>query len=81
MVRHGNRQEPLMAAEEGNSSSGGGTGRRSPSKRSDNETAMRKHDPIATALRRLHDEIVAEPLPADFLSLLDRIDEKRRDGE
>ena len=38
---------------------------------------MRKHDPIAAALKRLHDEVVAEPLPNDFLEMLDRIDQKR----
>lgn len=81
MVRHGNQQGPLMTADEGNSNIGGGSRRRSPRKRSDGETTMPKHDPIATALRRLHDEVVAEPLPADFLNLLDRIDEKRREGE
>ena len=81
MVRHGNRQQPLIAAEEDDTDIGGGTRRRSPRKRSDGETAMRKYDPIAAALRRLHDDVVAEPLPADFLELLDRIDKKRSDCE
>ncbi|MGH6787171.1 MAG: NepR family anti-sigma factor [Novosphingobium sp.] len=70
-----------MAADENNSDIGGGSSRRAPGKRSDDETAMRRPDPIAAALRRLHDEVVAEPLPADFLEMLDRIDEKRSDGE
>jgi aminoglycoside phosphotransferase len=34
-------------------------------------------DPIATALRRLHDNVVAEPIPDDFMRLLDRIDDRR----
>ncbi|MBP6030576.1 MAG: hypothetical protein KA533_04015 [Sphingobium sp.] len=34
-------------------------------------------DPIAAALRRLHDETVAEPLPDDFLDLLAQIEEQR----
>jgi predicted Rossmann fold nucleotide-binding protein DprA/Smf involved in DNA uptake len=33
-------------------------------------------DPIATALKRLHDEVIAEPIPDDFLRLLSQIDEK-----
>tara|TARA_B110001454_G_C12718908_1_gene433804 strand:+ start:2600 stop:2773 length:174 start_codon:yes stop_codon:yes gene_type:complete len=36
-----------------------------------------KRDPIAAALRRLHDETLAEPLPAEFLDLLAQIDEQR----
>lgn len=80
-MRQYNRHGPSMAADEGDFNTGGGSRRRSPAKRSDDETAMPKHDPISTALRRLHDEVVAEPLPADFLDLLDRIDAKRRDGE
>jgi aminoglycoside phosphotransferase len=34
-------------------------------------------DPIATALRRLHDNVVAEPIPDDFMRLLDKIDDRR----
>ena len=34
-------------------------------------------DPIATALRRLHDNVVAEPIPDDFMKLLDKIDANR----
>ncbi len=36
-------------------------------------------DPIAAALRRLHDDVVAEPIPDDFMRLLAAIDEKRED--
>lgn len=40
-------------------------------------------DPIGTALRRLHDDVVAEPLPDEFLRLLGEIDRKitRQTGE
>lgn len=34
-------------------------------------------DPIASALRRLHDDVVSEPIPDDFMSLLASIDKKR----
>ncbi len=33
-------------------------------------------DPITAALRQMHDDIANEPIPADFLALLDQIDAK-----
>jgi Anti-sigma factor NepR len=33
-------------------------------------------DPIGAALKRMHDAIVKEPVPDDFLALLDDIDSK-----
>lgn len=36
--------------------------------------SRRQPDPIGEALRRLHDEVAAEPVPQDFLDLLDQID-------
>jgi Anti-sigma factor NepR len=33
-------------------------------------------DPVQAALRQLHDDIVAEDIPDDFLKLLDRLDGK-----
>lgn len=33
-------------------------------------------DPIGAALRRLHDEVAAEPLSDDFLNLIAEIDRK-----
>jgi hypothetical protein len=33
-------------------------------------------DPVGTALRRLHDDVIAEPLPEDFLRLLGDIERK-----
>jgi Anti-sigma factor NepR len=33
-------------------------------------------DPIGAALKRLHDDVVAEPIPDDFMRLLSQIDEK-----
>jgi Anti-sigma factor NepR len=38
-------------------------------------------DPIATALKRLHDDVVAEPIPDDFMRLLSQIDEKLEDRQ
>lgn len=40
------------------------------------KTMMPVDDPVGTALRRLHDEVVAEPLPDDFLRLLAEIERK-----
>lgn len=34
------------------------------------------NDPIAAALRQLHDDVVSEPVPDDFLRLLSEIDQK-----
>jgi len=36
-----------------------------------------RHSVIGAGLRRLFDEIVEEPIPAEFLQLLDQIDRKR----
>lgn len=33
-------------------------------------------DPIAAALRQMHDGIASEPVPDDFLSLLDQLEER-----
>lgn len=33
-------------------------------------------DPIAAALRQMHDGIAQEPVPDDFLRLLDQLDER-----
>lgn len=33
-------------------------------------------DPITAALRQMHDNFASEPIPADFMDLLDRIDER-----
>jgi Anti-sigma factor NepR len=33
-------------------------------------------DPITAALRQMHDNIANEPIPPDFMELLDKIDKK-----
>ena len=33
-------------------------------------------DPLTAALRQMHDSVANEPIPADFLNLLDMIDAK-----
>lgn len=33
-------------------------------------------DPITAALRQMHDEFANEPIPDDFMDLLDRIDKR-----
>lgn len=35
-----------------------------------------RFDPVAAALRQLHDTVAAEPMPEDFLRILDQIDAK-----
>mgnify|MGYP006877668332 FL=1 len=40
------------------------------------EAVIAVDDPIGKALRRLHDEVVAEPLPEEFLRLLGEIERK-----
>jgi hypothetical protein len=39
-------------------------------------TAIPIDDPVGAALRRLHDEVIAEPIPEDFLRLLGEIEGK-----
>ncbi len=36
-----------------------------------------RHKVIGTGLKRIFDEIVEEPIPPEFLELLDQIDRKR----
>jgi len=36
-------------------------------------------DPIAAALRQMHDGIAQEPVPDDFLKLLDQLDDRLAD--
>lgn len=33
-------------------------------------------DPITAALRQMHNEFASEPIPDDFMDLLDRIDKR-----
>ena len=40
-----------------------------------------KADPIAAALRRLHDDVVAEEVPDEFLRILSEIDRKIEGGK
>jgi hypothetical protein len=35
-----------------------------------------RFDPVAAALRQLHDTVASEPVPEDFLRILDQIDAK-----
>jgi hypothetical protein len=35
-----------------------------------------RFDPVAAALRQLHDTVAAEPVPEDFLRILEQIDAK-----
>lgn len=35
-----------------------------------------RFDPVATALRQLHESVAAEPVPEDFLRILEQIDAK-----
>lgn len=48
-------------------------------KRAATDSLMPIDDPIGAALRRLHDEVVAEPIPDEFLRLLGEI-ERKLDG-
>lgn len=39
-------------------------------------SAEPEFDPIAAALRQMHDGVAKEPVPDDFLKLLDQLDER-----
>jgi Anti-sigma factor NepR len=43
---------------------------------SDKNITEASDDPIGAALRKIHDAVLDEPLPDDFLDLLDQIDKK-----
>lgn len=57
------------------------TASRKPRKPSRLSSVTAEADPIGEALRRLHDEVAAEPLPDEFLQLLEDIDKKIAEGE
>jgi Anti-sigma factor NepR len=40
------------------------------------DVMLSDNDPIAAALRKIHDAVLDESLPDDFLDLLDQIDQK-----
>lgn len=42
-----------------------------------NAELQARHDVIGAGLKRIFDEIVEEPIPREFLDLLDQIDRKR----
>lgn len=44
---------------------------------SQNIALQARHDVIGTGLKRIFDEIVEEPIPKEFLALLEKIDLKR----
>ena len=50
------------------------TGENAPNKRSGHVALA--FDPIAAALRQMHDEVASEDIPDDFLKLLDEIDDR-----
>lgn len=35
-----------------------------------------RDDPVSTALKKLHESVIDEPLPDEFMDLLDQIDRK-----
>lgn len=47
-------------------------------KRKPVQVADLEADPINAALRRLHDSIASEPIPEDFLRLIDELEKKTR---
>lgn len=57
------------------------TASRKPRRPSHLSSVTNEADPIGEALRRLHDEVAAEPLPEEFLQLLEDIDKKIAEGE
>lgn len=46
----------------------------------DARVARRRQDAIGRRLRQMYDEVVSEPLPADFLSILEQADDGAPDG-
>ena len=50
-----------------------------PPKGHNSEAFNSEYDPISIALKRLHDEVLAEDIPNEFLELLAQIDRKIED--
>lgn len=60
----------------GKDTSGGDSG----AKPVDARVARRRQDPIGRRLRQMYDEVVNEDVPDDFMSFLEKADERMSDG-
>ncbi len=60
----------------GKDHSGGDSG----AKPVDARVARRRQDPIGRRLRQMYDEVVNEDVPDDFLSFLEKADERKSDN-
>jgi hypothetical protein len=49
---------------------------RSNTKVGENATDLPEFDALTNALRQMHDSVASEPIPDDFLDLLDKIEAK-----
>ena len=61
----------------GKDSSGGDSG----AKPVDARVARRRQDPIGRRLRQMYDEVVNEDVPDDFMSFLEKADERKSDNQ
>jgi hypothetical protein len=57
------------------------TGTDSGAKAVDARVARRRQDPIGRRLRQMYDEVVNEDVPDDFMSFLEKADERKSDGQ
>ncbi len=60
----------------GKDHSGGDSG----AKPLDARAARRRQDPIGRRLRQMYDDVVNEEVPDDFMSFLEKADERKSDG-
>lgn len=61
----------------GKDHSGGDSG----AKPVDARVARRRQDPIGRRLRQMYDDVVSEDVPNDFMSFLEKADERKSDNQ
>lgn len=61
----------------GKDHSGGDSG----AKPVDARVARRRQDPIGRRLRQMYDDVVSEDVPGDFMSFLEKADERKSDSQ
>lgn len=72
----GSRPGESGKAEQGKSMGKDTSGGDSGSRPVDSRVARRRQDPLGRRLRQMYDEVVSEDVPEDFLSFLEKADER-----
>lgn len=77
----GSRPGESGKVEQGKSMAKDTSGGESGSRPVDSRVARRRQDPLGRRLRQMYDEVVSEEVPEDFLSFLEKADERLTSGK